>query len=274
MSEPQKAAGRVASVMQESRVFPPPAEFSSRARIGSLEEYRRRRTKGLIAVKLRDGDELVDAVITKPGDELVLATAKGMAIRFPESDARPMGRDTSGVRGIKLGAGDRLVGMVVADPDATLLTVCENGYGKRTPFGAGTPVAGPAPGEEGEAAEPEAADAGGEEGEAEGESSGMRYRTQHRGGKGIRDIKTTARNGTVVAVVSVRDGDQVLMMTARGKIQRVNVHEIRPMGRNTQGVRIMRLDDADALAAVVPVAPGEAEEADGLAADPPPEPAT
>jgi DNA gyrase/topoisomerase IV subunit A len=73
-----------------------------------LEEYKRRRTKGLIAVKLRDGDELVDAVITRPGDELVLSTAKGMAIRFPESDARPMGRDTSGVRGIKLGAGDRL----------------------------------------------------------------------------------------------------------------------------------------------------------------------
>jgi len=237
----------------------------------ALGEYRRRRTKGLIAVKLREGDELVDAVITKPGDELVLATAKGMAIRFPESDARPMGRDTSGVRGIKLGAGDRLVGMVVADPDATLLTVCENGYGKRTPFGAGTPLSGPAPGEEGEAAESETADAGGEEGDAEGESSGMRYRTQHRGGKGIRDIKTTARNGTVVAVVSVRDDDQVLMMTARGKIQRVNVREIRPMGRNTQGVRIMRLDDADALAAVVPVAPGEAEEADGVEPDAPPE---
>jgi DNA gyrase subunit A len=102
----------------------------------------------------------------------------------------------------------------------------------------------------------------------------MRYRTQHRGGKGIRDIKTTARNGTVVAEVSVRDDDQVLMMTARGKIQRVNVREIRPMGRNTQGVRIMRLDEADALAAVVPVAPGEAEEADAVEPVGPPEPGT
>jgi DNA gyrase subunit A len=228
----------------------------------ALEQYRRRRTKGLIAVKLREGDELVDAVITKPGDELVLATAKGMAIRFPESDARPMGRDTSGVRGIKLGAGDRLVGMVVADPDTTLLTVCENGYGKRTPFGVGTPLSGPAPGEEGvaEEAEAEAPEGGGEE--AEGESSGMRYRTQHRGGKGVRDIKATARNGQVVSIVSVRDGDQVLMMTARGKIQRVNVAEIRPMGRNTQGVRVMRVDEGDALAAVVPVPPSEQEEAD------------
>jgi DNA gyrase subunit A len=204
-------------------------------------------------------------VITKPGDELVLATAKGMAIRFPESDARPMGRDTSGVRGIKLGGGDRLVGMVVAEPDATLLTVCANGYGKRTPFGAGTPVAGPAPDEEGAeppaAEEPAEGDAG-EDGDGDGGSSGMRYRTQRRGGKGIRDIKATARNGEVVSIVSVRDDDQVLMMTARGKIQRVNVREIRPMGRNTQGVRIMRTDDGDMLAAVVPVPPSEQEEAD------------
>jgi DNA gyrase subunit A len=227
----------------------------------ALEQYRRRRTKGLIAVKLREGDELVGAVITKPGDELVLATAKGMAIRFPESDARPMGRDTSGVRGIKLGSGDRLVGMVVADPDATLLTVCENGYGKRTPFGAGTPLTGPAPGEEG-AEEPAADAAEPADGEGEDGPSGMRYRTQHRGGKGVRDIKATARNGQVVSVVAVRDGDQVLMMTARGKIQRVNVAEIRPMGRNTQGVRIMRLDDADTLAAMVTVPPSEQEEAE------------
>ncbi len=234
----------------------------------ALEQYRRRRTKGLIAVKLKEGDELVDAVVTKPGDELVLATAKGMAIRFSESDARPMGRDTSGVRGIKLGVGDRLVGMVVADPDATLLTVCEHGYGKRTPFGAGTPLSGPAPGEEGEATDaetPEAAE-GGDDGDADG-SSGMRYRTQRRGGKGIRDIKATARNGKVVSIVAVRDDDQVLMMTARGKIQRVNVKEIRPMGRNTQGVRIMRLDDGDTLAAMVTAPPSEQEEADA----PPPQ---
>jgi DNA gyrase subunit A len=170
-----------------------------------LEQYRRRRTKGLIAVKLKEGDELVGAVVTKPGDELVLATASGMAIRFPESDARPMGRDTSGVRGIKLGKGDSLVGIVVADPSATLLTVCEKGYGKRTPFGAGTPLV-----EEEASASPAPE-------ESESESSGMRYRTQRRGGKGVRDIKTTARNGQVVSVVSVQDDEQVLMMTARGK---------------------------------------------------------
>jgi DNA gyrase subunit A len=220
-----------------------------------LEQYRRRRTKGLIAVKLKEGDELVGAVITQPGDELVLATSSGMAIRFPESDARPMGRDTSGVRGIKLGKGDSLVGLVVADPSATLLTVCEKGYGKRTPFGAGTPLT------EGESS------AGGGVEESETESSGMRYRTQGRGGKGVRDIKTTARNGKVVSIVSVRDEDQVLMMTARGKLQRVNVGEIKAIGRNTQGVRIMRLDDADSLAAVVPVPPSEQEEAETVPED-------
>ena len=188
-----------------------------------------------------------------------------MAIRFPESDARPMGRDTSGVRGIKLGSGDKLVGMVVADPDATLLTICENGYGKRTAFGAGTPLVGDEAGSE--PPEEPAGEAGSEPseepvGEGDEGSSGARYRTQHRGGKGVRDIKATARNGQVVSIVSVRDEDQVLMMTSRGKIQRVNVAEIRPMGRNTQGVRIMRVDDGDTLAAVVPVPPGEQEEAD------------
>ena len=220
-----------------------------------LEQYRRRRTKGLIAVKLRDGDELIGAVVTQPGDELVLSTASGMAIRFPESDARPMGRDTSGVRGINLSKSDHLVGIVVADPEATLLTVCEKGYGKRTPFGAGTTLA------DGDESASSA-----EEGESE--SSGMRYRTQRRGGKGIRDIKTTDRNGQVVSVVAVKDDDQVLMMTARGKLQRVNVGEIKAIGRNTQGVRIMRLDKADTLAAVVPVPPGEQEEADAVAEEP------
>ncbi len=231
----------------------------------ALEQYRRRRTKGLIAVKLREGDELVDAVVSRPGDQVVLATSKGMAIRFPESDVRPTGRDTSGVRGIKLGSGDHLVGMVIAEPEATLLTVCEHGYGKRTPFGPGDDLD--------EVAEESAVDesAVGTEGtdadstdnegsEGDGSSSGMRYRTQHRGGKGVRDIKTTARNGQVVSIVSVREDDQVFLMTGLGKLQRVNVREINAIGRNTQGVRIMRLDDGDTIAAAVHVPPGEQDE--------------
>ena len=234
-----------------------------------LDKYSRPMKGGIIAIKLKEDDELVDVVIAKTGDEIVLETERGMAIRFSESDARPMGRNTSGVKGIRLGRDDALVGMVVADPDATLLTVCANGYGKRTFFGPNNPLAA--------AAESESA---GEERPAdrrhrrrhrhgrcarptrrrptkaattESTSSSNRYRTQRRGGKGLRDIKTTDRNGPVIAVVGVSNDDEVLMMTARGKIQRTAVAEISVIGRNTQGVRIMSLDAGDALAAVVRV---------------------
>ncbi|MEZ6115092.1 MAG: DNA gyrase subunit A [Pirellulaceae bacterium] len=209
-----------------------------------LEAYSRPKKGGIIAIKLRDGDELVDVVITKPGDEVVLSTAKGMAIRFNESDARSMGRNTSGVKGINLGKDDELVGMVVADPDATLLTACEHGYGKRTNFGPNSPQEGD--------------DANGEE----DASSSSRYRTQRRGGKGVRDIKATERNGRVIGVCRVDDEDEVLMMTARGKIQRIRASDINVIGRNTQGVRIMNLDDDDALTAVVRVPKEELIEGD------------
>ena len=207
-----------------------------------LKAYSRPMKTGIIAIKLKDDDELVDVVITKPGDELVLATANGMAIRFNEADARPMGRNTSGVKGINLVGDDKLVGMVVADPGASLLTACQNGYGKRTPFG------------------PNAADAGesaSADGEDESTSSSFRYRTQNRGGKGLRDIKTTERNGPVIGIVRVDNTDELMMMTARGKIQRVKVSDFNEIGRNTQGVRIMSLDEGDTLAAVVRVPPEE-----------------
>ena len=136
-----------------------------------------------------------------------------------------------------------LVGMVVANPAATLLTVCANGYGKRTPFGPG-------------ANEVEAVDGEGGEDET---SSSFRYRIQNRGGKGLRDIKTTQRNGPVIGVVPVTDDDELIMMTSRGKIQRIRAADVSVVGRNTQGVRIMALEDADSLAAVVRV-PQEAEQ--------------
>ena len=107
-----------------------------------LEAYSRPKKGGIIAIKLREDDELVDVVVAKPNDQIVLATANGMAIRFAESNARSMGRNTSGVKGISLKKGDELVGMVVADPTGTLLTVCELGYGKRTTFGPGDEMAG------------------------------------------------------------------------------------------------------------------------------------
>ncbi|MEM7782346.1 MAG: DNA gyrase subunit A [Planctomycetota bacterium] len=203
-----------------------------------LSEYGRPRRGGIIAIKLRDDDEIIDVLVTKTGDELVLSTADGMAIRFKESDARPTGRNTSGVKGISLVGDDKVVGMVVADPNATLLTACEKGYGKRTPFGPNS-------------------ETGEEESEA---SSSSRYRTQNRGGKGLRDIKTTERNGKVIGIKSVNDDDQLLLMTSRGKIQRIKCSDVGTIGRNTQGVRIMGLDEEDSLAVIARVPRDELED--------------
>ena len=208
-----------------------------------LRAYRRPISRGIIAIKLRDDDELVDVVVTRPGDHLVLATSSGMAIRFDQADARAMGRNSSGVKGVSLGSADQLIGMVVAREDSTLLTVCANGYGKRTPFSA-EPAQG---GDESHAGNGE----GGANGDAQ--SSAQRYPVQRRGGKGVRDIKTTERNGPVVGIASVTDDDELLMITARGKLQRIASREISVIGRNTQGVRIMNVDDDDELAAIVRV---------------------
>ena len=202
-----------------------------------LSAYGRPRKGGIIAIKLREDDELIDIAVAKKGDDIVLSTANGMAIRFDESDARPMGRNTSGVKGVTL-KDDTLVGMVVADPDATLLTVCEFGYGKRTYFG------------------PKIVE------DDDETSSSMRYRGQKRGGKGVRDIKTTARNGKVVDILPVNDEDEILLMTSRGKLQRIACSDIKPIGRNTQGVRIMALDEGDSLAAVVKVPPEDDDGSD------------
>ncbi len=230
-----------------------------------LAAYSRPRPSGIIAIKLREGDELVDVVITRPGDEVVLATAHGMAIRFKESDARPMGRDSSGVKGISLVGDDHVVGMVVADPDACLLTACTNGYGKRTPFGPNSAEDLPEGAESDGSAETETTAEAGEE--EEGVSSQRSYRAQRRGGKGLRDIKTTDRNGPVVGIVRVDDLDEVMIMTTRGKIQRIPVNDISIVGRNTQGVRIMSLEEGDRLVAVkrVPHEEGNGPQAEGEA---------
>jgi DNA gyrase subunit A len=244
-----------------------------------LTQYSRPKTGGLIAIRLKEADELVDVVIVGPGDDVLLATSSGMAIRFPHTNARPMGRATAGVRGIRLGKGDELIGIVVAKPDRFLLTACEHGHGKRTPIGAG----GTVPDVEDDVADidetatdavetatdavetatdsveaVDVTDAEGERdsgGEAEGRS-GHQYRSQNRGGKGLRDIRTTARNGKAVAILAVSDDDEVLMVTTGGKIQRVRVADISIVGRNTQGVRIIRLDETDALASMARIPGG------------------
>jgi DNA gyrase subunit A len=224
----------------------------------ALEEYSRPRSGGVIGINLDEGDTLIGVVLTQPGDEVVLSTRQGMAIRFEEDQARAMGRNTRGVKGISLQESDEVVGLVVADPEGYLLTVCENGYGKRTPFGAN--VAGEETAEaEGEEPVEEVAEEV-PEGTGEGTEAGrpytggMRYRKQRRGGKGLRDIRTTDRNGPVVGVLSVRDGDDIVLITTQGMVNRTHVSEIRVVGRNTQGVRIMNLNEGDKIASIAKVA--------------------
>jgi DNA gyrase subunit A len=228
----------------------------------ALSAYGRPQKGGIIAIRLDEGDALIDVRIVEGDNDLVLSTSTGMAIRFNHEDARPLGRATRGVKGINLSKDDIVVGMVVADPERTLLSICEFGYGKRTPFGPADvapdePVAADdtavvaaetIPAEETvDSAELETAD-------ESSPGSNMKYRRQRRGGKGLRDIKTTARNGKVVDVLSVIDSDEILMVTSRGKIQRIRASDINTIGRNTQGVRIIRLDDGDTLVscAVIP----------------------
>ncbi|MGQ0636414.1 MAG: DNA gyrase subunit A [Planctomycetaceae bacterium] len=230
----------------------------------ALSEYSRPKAGGIIAIRLEEGDALIDVVLVSPGDDLLVATANGMAIRFSQEDARSMGRATYGVKGIDLGEGDYVVGMVVAHPEMNLLTVCENGYGKRTPFG--PPEIGGSDDENGDDAPEPTAEASPDAGESgpvdlvgETLKSSTCYRRQRRGGKGLRNIRTTERNGKVVDVIGVRDDDEVLMVTAGGIIQRVRARDISRIGRNTQGVRIIRLDEGDKLVSLARVPPEEIE---------------
>jgi DNA gyrase subunit A len=196
-----------------------------------LSAYGNPRSSGVIAIKLDEGDDLIGAAITSGEDEIILGTRDGMAIRFHESEARSMGRVSRGVRGIKLRKGDEVVDMVIAEAESSLLTVCEKGYGKRTDL----------------------AD----------------YRTQSRGGLGLINIKTTDRNGKVVALKAVHDDDDLMMVTANGMIVRTGLEEVRAIGRNTAGVRMISLKEGDHLVAVARLIAEEegeaaADEANGV----------
>lgn len=200
----------------------------------ALEQYSRPRAGGIIAVGLEEGDSLVGVNLCRAGQTIVLGTRDGMSIRFEEADARSMGRSAVGVWGIRLEDGDAVCDMVVTDGTGTLLTVCENGYGKRTPV--------------------------------------EEYRLQSRGGKGIIDIKTSDRNGKVVNLLAVGDDDEVMLITKDGQIVRTMVGGISVVGRNTQGVRCIALNDGDKLVGVARI-PREEPEAPG-ALVPPDSPAT
>jgi len=208
----------------------------------ALKDYRNVNKGGIIAVGLKEGDALLDVTLTRGSDDILLATANGMAIRFAEDDARLMGRSAAGVKGIELEDGDAVIGVVAipmkpdtsgvaedgritADTSISLLTICENGYGKRTPLD-----------------------------EYRVATDGGKLRSQSRGGKGRIDIKTSDRNGKAVAAHAVRETDDVVVVSKGGQLVRIHAGEIRETNRNAQGVRVVSLHEGDAVIAAAPVA--------------------
>jgi DNA gyrase subunit A len=193
-----------------------------------LAAFSNPRPSGIIALSVEDGDQLIDAVLTSGEDELLIGTETGMAIHFSEKDARPMGRTAYGVKGIELDEGDSVVSLQVVRAGGTVLTVTRNGYGKRTTLD--------------------------------------EYRIQSRGGKGLIDIKASDRNGPVVGVNFLRGEEQVMLITEKGMIIRLNTAEISTIGRNTQGVRLIQLEEGDHLVSVARLA--EREDDDESLGDP------
>jgi DNA gyrase subunit A len=181
-----------------------------------LAAFSNPRPSGIIALSVEEQDQLIDAVITSGKDEMLIGSESGMAIHFSEEDVRPMGRSAYGVWGMDLEEGDALVGLEVVRPGGTMLTVTRNGYGKRTELG--------------------------------------EYRLQSRGGKGLINIKTSERNGPVVGVKFLRADEQVMLITEKGMIIRLNTADISTIGRNTQGVRLIQLEEGDHLVSVARLA--------------------
>ncbi|MCG3184644.1 MAG: DNA gyrase subunit A [Planctomycetes bacterium] len=182
-----------------------------------LEEYSNVTKKGIRAIKLNEGDRLIDVLLTNGSDEIVLVTRNGYSIRFNETDARTMGRVAAGVRGIDLRDGDIVVGAAVVNRNASFLSICSKGYGKRSSFDD--------------------------------------YRIQSRGGKGIINYKINDKTGHVVSAKSIFEGDEIMLMTRGGVVLRTAVTEdsLREIGRATQGVRMMRVEDGDEITSVVKI---------------------
>ena len=184
----------------------------------ALREYDSPRSV-LIAISLREGDELIGVQVTSGDDELMLVSKQAMAIRFSEGDVRPMGRDTSGVKGMGLGPGDEVLSMCRTVPDGQLLVVTEEGYGKRTPL--------------------------------------ERYALQRRGGKGVRTAQLTRHRGGLVGALVAAYEQEIFIVTDAGTIIRMDVKDIRPTGRATQGVRVMKPSDGAKVASIAPVVEGD-----------------
>jgi DNA gyrase subunit A len=190
-----------------------------------VTEYENFREKGIIGVKIEDGDQLLGAAITDGTRDIIIATKQGMSIRFDEKQVRPMGRSTVGVKAIDLSEGDHVVGMgVTSDGEPQVLAVCEKGFGKRTPL--------------------------------------EEFRPQNRGGKGIILIDASERNGPVVGIALVKPDNEVMLVTDRGQTLRTKVSEIRETGRNAQGVRVMTVEEGERVVAIEALA--ESEDAGAL----------
>jgi DNA gyrase subunit A len=191
----------------------------------ALADFANVRKGGIIAIGIEPGDVLIDVKLTTGQNEVVLITRDGMSIRFNEEDARPVGRPAAGVRGINLSKGDEVVALAIVVPDAKLLVAGENGIGKRTDF--------------------------------------EEYRQQSRGGKGIITMKTTEKTGCVIGALTVRDADEIMLITFKGQMVRTRVVDIREAGRNTQGVKLVGLDAGDKLQAIAQVIGEDKEDAAG-----------
>ena len=187
-----------------------------------LSAYGNPRRNGIVALNILEGDALIEALLTDGDNDIVIASRNGQAVRFHESDVRTMGRGAQGVRGIRLGEGDRVVGMLASDRDTTLLSVTENGYGKRTDI--------------------------------------ENYRLTRRHSKGVSNIRTSERNGPVVSIHAVSDEDELMIITTNGLIIRLPVRDLRPIGRNTQGVRLINLGEGDRVIDVSRITPGDEED--------------
>ena len=172
----------------------------------SLSAYSKPRKGGIYAIKITDGDELIEARITNGENDIILGTREGKSIRFPETDARPQGRNTQGVTGIKLSSkDDYVVGMVVVRREGTILVATEKGFGKRTDV--------------------------------------MAFRVQKRAGMGVMAMRTNEKVGKMVAIMEVVDSDDLMVITDRGVLIRQPIEKIRTIGRVTQGVKLIKLDE-------------------------------
>jgi DNA gyrase subunit A len=189
----------------------------------NLSDYRNVRKGGIIAIQIEEGDRLIDAKLTNGDNEIVLITWDGMSLRFHEEQLRDQGRNTVGVWGIRPDKSDHVVAIAIVDPDSMLLVAGENGIGKRTPFDD--------------------------------------YRRQSRGGKGIITMKTGDKTGSVVGALTVRENDELMLITTKGQMVRTRVKEIRAVGRNTMGVKLMDLRNGEKLQAIAPVVSQAEEEA-------------